>query len=245
MNLGTAPGDVPQSAPAQASTQMKAARIAGAAYFLIIASSILSLIVGPSRLVVEGQVAQTYRNIAANELLFRGGVLYDLAMYASVVVLAVALYVVLKPVNENLALVALLWRLGEAILGCLSVLVNLVVLLVVGEEDFLSAFAPEQLQAAVGLLLDVNSAVTMVVFVFLSLGSIIFCYLFYESRYIPRWLSGFGVAAFALTLAGACAGILYANDAVLMFGVPAILFEITVGLWLWIKGIKIRQEVAD
>jgi len=223
-------------------SQIRAARIAGAAYFIIIASSILFMILGPFKLIVKGNTEATFLNISANELLFRGGAIYDLATYAGVVILSVALFVVLKPVNKNLALVAMLWRLGEAVLGCLTaVLGSLTILLLLSGKDYLSAFGAEQRQALVSLLLDVNSAAISIVFVFLSLGSIVYCYLFYRSRYIPRVLAVFGILAFAITLVGTFAGILYPNDALMMFGAPAILFEITIGLWLWIKGIKVEQ----
>ena len=223
-------------------SQIRAARIAGAAYFIIIASSILFMILGPFKLIVKGNTEATFLNISANELLFRGGAIYDLATYAGVVILSVALFVVLKPVNKNLALVAMLWRLGEAVLGCLTaVLGSLTILLLLSGKDYLSAFGAEQRQALVSLLLDVNSAAISIVFVFLSLGSIVYCYLFYRSRYIPRVLAVFGILTFTITLVGTFAGILYPNDALMMFGAPAILFEITIGLWLWIKGIKVEQ----
>ncbi len=85
-------------------SQHNAARVAGLAYLLIIITSILALIFVDLKLFVPGSTAATIKNIMANELLFRVGIAYDIIMYASVVILSVALYGTLKTVNKNLAL---------------------------------------------------------------------------------------------------------------------------------------------
>ncbi len=225
---------------ADASLQ-KAARVAGLMYVIIIITSLLSMIFGPSKLIVKGNIAETFNNIMANEVLFRIGTAYDLIMYASVVILSLALYVVLKTVNKNLALLALLWRLGEAILGCLSVLSSLIVLLLLKGENYLAVFNTEQLQAFIGVFLNVSSAAISIVFVFLSLGTIIFCYLFYKSKYIPRILAAFGIFSFLLMLICALVNIILPIKALMAFGAPAILFEIIIGFWLLIKGVKVQS----
>jgi hypothetical protein len=224
-------------------TQQKAARVAGFLYLIIIITSILSMILVESKLIVPGDAAATVNNIMANELLFRIGAAYDLIMFASVVILSVALYVILKTVNKNLALLALSWRLAEAILGCVAALSSLIVLLLLNGEIYSAAFATQQLQALVGLFLDVRSAALTLVFVFLSLGTIVFCYLFFKSKYIPRILAAFGIFSFLLMLIGSFVSILLPDyAAILQFAfAPAALFEIVIGLWLLIKGVNVEQ----
>jgi hypothetical protein len=53
------------------------------------------------RLIVENNAADTARNIIAHERLFRLGIAIDLVEMASIVVLATALYVILKAVNQT------------------------------------------------------------------------------------------------------------------------------------------------
>jgi hypothetical protein len=223
-------------------SQHKAARIAGFLYLIIIVTSLLSMVFVESRLVVPGNDSATFNNIVANGLLFRVGALYDLIMFASVVGLAVALFVVLKPVSKNLALLAMSWRLGEAILGGVTVFVSSVVVLLVSGNGLLSVFSTEQLQALAMLFLDVRTAGLSVVIVFLCLGTIVFCYLFYKSRYIPRWLAIWGILSFLLMLVQSFAGILVPNKSLMIFGAPAILFEIAIGVWLLFKGINVQFE---
>ena len=47
-------------------SQQKAARVAGVAYLLIIVTSILSMIFGPYKLTVNGDLAATFKNIVAD-----------------------------------------------------------------------------------------------------------------------------------------------------------------------------------
>ncbi len=84
----------------------KAARVAG--FGLLIMA-----ILGPfaeffvlQRLIVPGDAATTANNIMANELLFRFGIVGWLIVLICDVVVAWALYVLLKPVNKSLSLFA-------------------------------------------------------------------------------------------------------------------------------------------
>jgi len=220
----------------------KAARVAGLAYLLIIVTSILAMVFGSFKLIVEGNDAATFNNFMANELLFRFTTAYELIMYASVVILSIALYAILKTVNKNLALFALCCRLIEAIMGCLAVLSSLVVLQLLNDGKYSAVFNAEQLQALVGLNLDVQSAARSILIVFIGLGTIVFCYLFFKSKYIPRILAVFGIFSFSLMLYPLVA-ILFPIPVELqiVFHVPGTLFEVIIGLWLLIKGVNVEQ----
>jgi hypothetical protein len=129
-------------------------------------------------------------------------------------------------------------------LGCLTALSRFLVLLLLNSQDSSSVFETGQLQALIGVFLNVNSAVIAIVFVFLSLGSIAFCYVFFTSRYIPRLLAAFGIVAYLLTLIGTFINIFFPFDAWMVFGAPTILFEIAFGFWLVLKGVHIEQPAT-
>jgi hypothetical protein len=59
----------------------------------------------------------------------------------------VALYVVLKPINMNVALLAALWRLAECAIFALITLNDFVALRFLSGADYLRAFDTQQLQA--------------------------------------------------------------------------------------------------
>src|SRR6202789_846031 len=90
-------------------SQSKAARVAGFAYLITLATVVYANFGIHDRLIVENN-AETARNILAHERLFRIGIAGDLIYCAGVIVLVTALYVILKPVDRGLALLAAFWR---------------------------------------------------------------------------------------------------------------------------------------
>ena len=82
--------------------------------------------------------------------------------------------------------------------------------------------------------------------VFLGLDMMIFSYLFFKSGYIPRILAGFGILSFAFILIQSLTFLLAPEYAVrpinkIIFWAPSGLFEVIIGIWLMVKGIKIQQ----
>ena len=69
-------------------TQRRAATIAGLAYFVIIVTSILSIALGPSELTMGGVAPESLEEIASHQLMYRVGAVYELLMYAGVVLLS-------------------------------------------------------------------------------------------------------------------------------------------------------------
>jgi hypothetical protein len=86
------------------------------------------------RLIVPGNAAETARNIMAHETLFRINIACNLIYVVTVVALLAALYVILKPVNRNLALVAALCRLLLALMWCVTALNTLGALRLVASQ---------------------------------------------------------------------------------------------------------------
>jgi hypothetical protein len=212
----------------------KTARFAGIAYFVIIITSVLSISLGSYRLRVEGDLAKTIENIASNQLLFRIGIVYEILMYTGVILLSVALYQLLKGIHRAKALTALLCRFGEALMGMLTVIGSILILFMLSGD-----FAQETVQNSVSVIFEIQDACMSILMVFIGVGSILFLHLFYRSRYIPRWLSVFGIVAFAFVALESLVVLLYPMQAWTFPGLAAILFEIVIGLWLMIKGVKI------
>lgn len=213
----------------------RSAKTAGLAYLLIIVSSILSLILGPFKLMVEGDNPATLSNIESNQLLFRIGATYDLIMYIGVIILSVALYNVLKNVNKSVSQTALFCRIGEAFVGSLTVVCSIAILILINSDH-----SSEEVNKITMLIFEIKHALLNIVFAFLGVGSILFCYLFYKSRYIPRILAALGMLAFALVFGESIAVLLFSVKSTVVTGAPAILFEIIIGLWLMIKGVNTK-----
>ena len=132
--------------PTEQASPRTYARIAGCAYLLIMMVAAFGVALVDSSLIVSGDDSATAHNIVANGLLFRLGIVSVLVIYASVVVLSWALYVLLKEVNRRLALLALLLRLAEAVIGATTVLLSFVVLFLLDGQGSSPAFDAETRQ---------------------------------------------------------------------------------------------------
>ena len=92
---------------------MAYARIAGVLYLIITVAAIFAHFIVPDQLIVAGDAAATAKNILASESMFRlGAIGGELVVLLSEIVLSVILYVLLKPVNKTLSLVAAVSRLA-------------------------------------------------------------------------------------------------------------------------------------
>jgi hypothetical protein len=231
---------MPETAAATEPSLDRYARLAGLLYLAIIVTSILSLFLVEARLVVDGDWATTTQRIAADQTLFRAGLVYDMVMFASVIALAWALFVMLRGVDRNRALLALLWRMAEAVVGAVTVLLGVLVALLVDSQDARAAFEPAQLHALVDVLLTARAIGFDVVVFFLSLGTIVYCRLLYRSRYVPRALAGLGIVAFVIMLVGTAVGLLLPQhrDLTMVGWAPGIVFEAAIGVWLLLKGVR-------
>jgi hypothetical protein len=173
-------------------SQRTAARVAGLAFpisFAIVVSVNFGIF---ARLIAPGNPAETARNILAHETLFRMGVAGDVVYCVGVVVLLTALYVILKPISQNLALLAAFGRLVYGFTWLLVTLNLFTALRLLSDADYSRAFGPDQLPALARLYLSGYDAY-YVGLLFWGLGATVGSYLWFKSSYIPRGLAAFGV----------------------------------------------------
>lgn len=218
------------------------ARIAGFVYVLIIVIGVLKGVFVDTKLIEPGNDAATASNILTHELLFRFGFAGEMILFVLVVVLSLALFVILNPVNKNLALVALFLRFAEGIIGCVvTVLSGLIPLLLLPRQ---AGFATEQLQALLGLFLDIRTAGLDIILIFVGLGGAVFCYLFFTSKYVPRILAAWGIFTYVSMLFLAFINILAPTRPAMIENVLFALgglFEVLFGCWLMVKGVNVQQ----
>ena len=223
-----------------APSQRVAARVAGVLYLVTTVTGIFAESVARARFIVRGDAAQTVRNIAASERLFRLGIVSNLITFTACVILTVALYVVLSPVGRNVALLAAFWRLAEAPVFAVVALADLAALRLLRGSDFLRPIGDQQLQALARLLVDMHADAYLVGLVFFGLGSTVFAYLWFKSGYIPRALAAWGVLSSVVVVVATLATIVFPGVAKLA-GVqymPIFIFEVGLGLWLALRGIR-------
>ena len=219
----------------------KNARVAGALYLLLVIVGPFRLIYIPSALFVSGNATATANNIAAHELLFRLGIVSDLLTGTMGLVVALALYRLLKGVDQELA--ALMVILG-GLIGTPIYFVNVVsdagALMVVRGGDFLSVFDKPQRDALAMLLLNLHEYQNTAAEILWGLWLFALAILVYRSRFLPRFLGVWLIIAGFAYLAMSFTGLLlpqYQNK-VFIISQPALFGEIALMLWLVIKGAK-------
>lgn len=223
----------------------KAARLAGLLYLLAMATGLFAefYVHFPSTLVVNGDAAKTVNNILANERLYRIGIANNIVTFAIDVVLIWALYILLRPVNKNLVLLAVFFRLIETTIACTAIIHYYVAMQVVSDAYHLKSFDSNQIQY-LSLLHDIYALTFIVVAIFLGLGSTVFNYLLFKSGYIPKVLAGWGIFSSLLLLISQFTIIVFpAIEQTIIpacYG-PIALDEVALGLWLLLKGANIPK----
>ena len=223
-------------------SQRKATKVAGFSFLFATAVVIAANFGITFRLIIPGNAVDTARNIMAHETLFRLNVACNLLYVVIVVVLLSALYVVLGPVQRSLALTATLFRLIFAVIWGLTALHSLSALRLLGNAVYLPVFPVDQLQTLARLHLALSNDVYYVGLPFWGLASTVCSYLWFKSRYIPRVLAIFGLVSSAWCVFCAFAFLIFPHfDAAVnasWFDVPLVLFEITLAVWLLLKGLS-------
>jgi len=223
-------------------SQFKAARIAGIALLFSKVIVVLANFGISFRLSVPGSAEDTARNIMANETLFRINIACNLIYVVTIVVLLSALYQILKPVNQNLALVAAFCWMVLALMWSVLALNMLGALRLLGNAAYLPVFETNQLQALARLQLSSGYDAYYIGLPFWGLASTIGSYLLFTSRYIPRALAGFGVISSVWCVFCAFAFIVFPHFEATVdaswFDMPLFLFEMALGLWFLFKGLS-------
>jgi hypothetical protein len=197
-----------------------------------------------SHIVGSGTFAETAKRVVASEHLYRVALSSELIETLSAVLLAFALYVTLKPVDKLLTQIAMFWRLGESFIGGVGMIFGFVTLRLYSSAQSIGALGADQSQALVGLTRHAGFVAYNISAIFFSIGSILFFYLFFKSRYIPRILSALGVFASVIVTIMCFGSLIFpAHAATLQYGwAPMAIAEVTTGVWLMLFAVKTQAR---
>jgi hypothetical protein len=194
----------------------------------LLAAALLPVITGTDYLTL----VSTHSNQVAVSAFF-----YLIAAFASSGI-AISMYPVLKGSNVSLALGSVIFRAMEAVLYMVAI-VSLLSLLILSHR-FTNAGAADRssLQAIGDSLRNARDLATLMAVFAFSLGAFMYYYLFFQSRLIPRWLSGWGIAAIIIMMT-ACVLALFNGKPVTgytLLVIPIALQEMVLAVWLIVKG---------
>ncbi len=222
-------------------TNKKTARIAGLLYLLYIVFSIFANVLGRSKLIILGDAATTARNIIASAWQFRIGFVLDLVSAVLFLLTAWALYVLLKPVNKNIALLFLLLNLGGVAIHCFSDLFLIASQLILSGADYLKAFQADQLHALAMLSLDIyKNGFSGIAQLFFSAWLFPLGYLVYKSGTLPRFLGIILMVECFAWLMFPVQFFFFPGNVVLSYvsSVAGFIGEFSLTLWLLIMGAR-------
>jgi hypothetical protein len=226
----------------------KTAKIAGVLYLIIIVCAGFSEGYVRSNLIVPGDAATTANNIMASEWLFRLGFVSDLIAFLSDLVVSVLLYVLLKPVNKTLSLVAASLRLlAHPAIASINLLNHFAALLLLSGAEYLTVFETDQLHALVLLFLNAHRYGYLIGGAFFGLHCFILGYLLFKSDLFPRVLGVLLIVASFGYLIESFGNFLfprYQEFFIWIVAVPAVIAELSLCLWLLIKGVKNQQPAT-
>ncbi len=201
----------------------------------------------PKALFVPGNAAATATNIAAHESLFRLGIVSELLGAVLWLFVPLALYRLLKGVDQGLAVVMVI--LGSLIpvpIFFVNVVNDAAALLFARGADFLSVFDKPQREAFVKLFLNLHHQLDLANMIFWGLWLLPFGLLVYRSRFLPRFLGVWLILACFAWLALSFAGFLRPawEDTVYTITQPVALGEVATMLWFVILGAKERPPAT-
>jgi hypothetical protein len=212
--------------------------------FLYVITTLIGLL---NTFVVKDGVYDVQATMNA-ELQFRAAQILDLIMFILVIWLSLALFLTTRAVNDNIARLAMLFRFGEGVLGCMIVVLCMTVIGVLGPaENAGTGLDQEQLFSLAQIFFRSADYLWSVLFVLMGIGASLFMYLLLTSKSIPVWLAIWGLFTYATMVF--CFGLkLLIPDfpqQLMLVMAPGALFEFVFGVWLLIKGINVPRSIAS
>lgn len=221
----------------------KKARISGILYLLIAVCGGFAFFAGYEDLMVAGDATATANNIMRSEMTFRLGIMGDSLLILGEIVLTVLLYILFKPVNKTLSMVAAFSRFAMTAMIGMNVLNKLIVLQLLSGAGYLAVFDQAQLHALVLVFLQAYGDGSLIWGVFFGLHLCVIGYLIFKSTFLPSFLGalfifgsfGYFLNSFGLFVLPQYDGI---YSVIILATAPA---ELSLVFWLLFKGVDVDR----
>ena len=223
--------------------QDKMARITGGFYVAYILAMVLADTLGH---IGRGTADQVYQAIVTNEGSFRVGLVIALISAFLFLLTAWGLYVLLRPVNKNLALLFLLLNTVGVAIQCASMFPLISAMLQGDEASHMQAYSAAQLEGLAYLSINVYKLGFVTAQLFFATWLFPLGYLVYKSPFLPRFLG-------VLLMLDGIAVLIWFLQALLLPAHPAIHYpglavsfvaEVGLASWLLVKGVKVVDSGA-
>ncbi|AWB44697.1 DUF4386 domain-containing protein [Paenibacillus sp. CAA11] len=168
------------------------------------------------------------------------GVFLELINAVAVAGIAMLLQPILKRYNEAFAMGYFASRIMESVLLILSLIGPLVLIMLSKQSIHIGTSGDSYMQTLGHLAVQVHFMLFEIAMFVLSVGSLLFCYILYDSKLVPRWLSIIGLIGYTGLLASSCLSIAGLDIGSVLY-IPGAIFEIVLPIWLIVKGLNLRS----
>lgn len=217
------------------STYQRTARLIGALFLAAMAASLLGAGLVESAMTGPDVLAA----IAENRILLTAGVLLELVNALAVVAIGFLMLPVLRLHGANAAHGYLGFRTIEAVF-CGAIVIAPLSLLILSQGGWQADLLGAASEGVVEALAMTGRAamVNLLIPVFFCMGAFLLYSTAYQARFLPRFLSVWGLLATALVLTLNLASLFFEFNlsVAMLFAAPIILNEIVMGIWLIVKG---------
>lgn len=220
------------------------ARFGGLLYLLVIILGAAQELVVRGKIIVTGDATSTVVNLRSMESLWRSGIAAEMISLICTIAFAWIMYILLKPVNKNLALLAAFFSIIALSVETAASLQLSNALLPLRESSYFSAFTPTQLDTLASLAIQQHGSGFGIALLLFGCYFSIAAYLIFKSGFLPKALGilylipglSYLTSSFALILAP-----VFASQYYFVMAGPAIIGEGALCLWLLFKGINLEQ----
>jgi hypothetical protein len=215
----------------------KTAMIVGVLYIIGTVAGILSVVL--TRPILDSPDYLAAVSVNENQIIV--GALFVLAMGFALAMVPVMMFPIFKKHNEPLALGYVVFR-GALETATYIAMASTWLLLTVVSQEYVRAGAPaaSYFQTLGTSLLGGHDSINTILIIVFGLGALMLYYLFYQSKLIPRWISGWGFFAIVLHLATSpliMFRLLSPLSAItIVINLPIGVQEMVMAVWLIVKG---------
>jgi len=216
------------------------ARIAGLLYLIVIATGAFAEIFVRQAFKVSGDALATANNIQSSEMLFRWGVVADIVNFVCGLPCVLIIYFLFKRINKFLLQLALIFVVVQTAIIAVNLLNQTSPLLILSNNAYLKSFQPKELAALSQLSLNIQGVGYAIGLVFFGFYCILIGFVIYRTNAIPKIIGVLYAVAGICYLINSFTMFLskgFANPYFIYLAIPIFIGELSLCLWLLIKGI--------
>lgn len=225
--------------PGQGVSLRMAALIAGVGLLIMVVTAPVAEFYIFPKLFVDGDITATSRNILENRTLFMAGAFGHFITLTCDIFVAWALYILLRPVNPAVSLLAAIFRLVYTVIAFVALFNLFTAYKVLSSPEYAAAVSPEQVSAQAHLLLNSFDFIWNSALIIFGMYLFIIGLLIIAASYIPS-LIGAAVSIAGLGYVLYYAGAYISPKTDLGFLFFTFFGELIFMLWLLIAGWRLK-----